>query len=584
MSRKTSRFGWLNSLESFGVNDNTDTLDKNPDSTFTQADTQTVPGLKGQAQPHVASSGATLSFESGEQGDPNVEQSLTGGEGGDPATGVEPGAAGNPDPATGEGAGTQEPLGTGAPATDADEPGAGEPGSAAPAVVVPAGVTEAELIEEATVTDDVDNLDTDVAEVNEYVEEAIESLETGIDALARLEQVNDIASSSMDEGGLDRTGAAMLTHAVESFMASVPGSHAVSARGIVSSVESFGGTGSRHFSTEASIAGVKEMMGKWAANAKKAVEEIIQRIIQMVQFLLSRFGQIEKRLDKQMTALNGIKTDNAITVKNKSVAQRLNWNGKVSTTFSRSLSAVLQAQQTINASMQGRPAAIESLIKDLSKNPEEWNSGRQKLLETIAVTARLPNGNVTKKDGKTIYTSGDLPGGKVLVQTMADESKGLMDNLRSYSVRMEDKEGLTVNESVTTMTVNEAKAAIKVAKEIVAENGKLNEAVKAAKSAYMVLMKAVPKEMGPNLQGNYFQRFSQALRALSTITVRMMSEPATTFSKYALTLVRDTTLYVDMTIKANKAGKESKNALDVAKMPRALANNASSSSTAVATA
>ncbi len=564
-----SRFGLLSSLESFGVNDITDTLDKNPDSTFTQADTQTVPGLKTQAAAHVPNSSASISFENTEGGDPTVEAPLAGGAGSDPATGAEQGAAGNPDPATGEGAGTQEPLGTGEPAVTPTEPVAGEPGAAAPVVVTPEGVTEEELVASATVTDDVDSLDTDVAEVSEYVEEAVESLESGIDALARLEQVSDIAGASMDDGGLDRTGAALLTHAVESFARSVPGTGG--AHGVVSSVESFGGTGSRHFSTQHSLENVREMMANWAAKAKKAVEEIIQRIAQMIQFLLSRFGQIEKRLDKQLAALNAVKSDNVLTVKNKSVAQRLNWNGKVSPTFSRSLAAVLQAQQTINASVQGRPAQAEALFKELAQNPDDWNSARQKMLESIAVTARLPNGSVSKKDGKTVYTSGDLPGGKVLVQYMADESKGLMENLRSYSVAMKDKPGVTVDENVTTMTVAEAKAAIKVAKEIVAESGKLRESEKAAKAAYNAIMKAIPKDIGPNLQGNLFQRFSQALRALSAVSVRMMAEPGTTFSKYALGLCRDTTLYVDLTLKANKAAKESKNALDVNKIPRALA-------------
>lgn len=137
-----------------------------------------------------------------------------------------------------------------------------------------------------------------------YDAEALSGICSGLEAIA------EEAELSIAEGGLNKSGAAMMTRGVEELLGRI----GMGADAAVVSVESFGASGSREESTVASVEGIKEQAQNLWEYLVKKYEEIREKVFVWFKKVFSTAAGLKKKaqaIAKQATDKNGTKKDKA---------------------------------------------------------------------------------------------------------------------------------------------------------------------------------------------------------------------------------------------------------------------------------
>lgn len=130
------------------------------------------------------------------------------------------------------------------------------------------------------------------------------------DICAGLEAIAEEAELTIAEGGLNKSGAAMMTRGVELLLGRI----GMGADVAVVSVESFGASGSREESTVASCEGIKEQAQNLWDYLVKKYEEIREKVFVWFKKVFSTAAGLKKKaqaIAKQATDKNGTKKDKA---------------------------------------------------------------------------------------------------------------------------------------------------------------------------------------------------------------------------------------------------------------------------------
>jgi len=392
------------------------------------------------------------------------------------------------------------------------------------------GLDEAQVEQEVKLVDETEQLQA--------------SLESADAAISETEKFANIAEQSVDNGGLDGTGAAMLEASFESLheKLGIPYSQRV-----VPSFESFGGVQQKMIATNQTNSNVKERLKKVMEFIKNAAAELLKRIGEIVQFLISRVGDAGKKLDKLESELNGLSEGKVLEITHYGLIKRLGVNGSVDN-LAKDLRTLYDTQKyAIEIAKQ------RSTMGYLKKVVAGEQVQKTEVFEKMFEMPQLPGRTVKKEGTKNIVTGAMLPGDRQVTQITYDPHSlpekmldGLKQAMTGYKSSLETIEPPNKgNGKMKTLSVADAKVAIKAARELLKMVQETDEVSKALKQAGAEMI-----TIGAIMEKGIFD--DALVRSYMINLGRYVGEPALSLARLSSSVVRDLCIYIELSIRGHK--------------------------------
>lgn len=179
----------------------------------------------------------------------------------------------------------------------------------------------------------MDSPEADEVEVEKAEAEVVsveEAIDEGIDVIQQVETIADIVERGNENGGLNQTGAELLTATLESLYDRV-GIAKTHGEQFVPSLESFGGTGSRIRAGNIALEDMKEKAKKIWETIRKAISVLIEKLVAFYNWVFD----LAKRYKSRVAKLNELveKAPDAAKIssfEDANIAQAMSIGGKVS--------------------------------------------------------------------------------------------------------------------------------------------------------------------------------------------------------------------------------------------------------------
>tara|TARA_B100000700_G_scaffold288181_1_gene344447 strand:+ start:9449 stop:10759 length:1311 start_codon:yes stop_codon:yes gene_type:complete len=343
---------------------------------------------------------------------------------------------------------------------------------------------------------------------------------------AGLESICGAASATIPEGGLKRSGAAMLHVAVEGYA-----NRLGLEESFVPGIESFGSEGEAITATQVSVEGIKETIQRvW-----EAVKAAVLKAIEAVKAWFAKFFINAEKIKARAEAIKaGVKDKTGDAKESKvsvgSAVAKLHKGGKLASvsTVAAEVKTVLGNVVTAQTELTKTAGALGDIVGKVAK--ENAEKGAELLVEAGLKLVEAPQafkGALDLKestvDGEKAYFSDELFGGKV-IKMVADE--------KSYSASLQDKADVKLDDAdkeVSTLAVADIESLCDLvidcadelagAKDTVFDKGSdvKNDLLKAGKDASAALRDDADKAVASNTQA--------IVRMLPTFT-RMVDQPS----------------------------------------------------------
>jgi hypothetical protein len=404
-----------------------------------------------------------------------------------------------------------------------------------------------------------DNLESEIAEVNDAHEEGAESeaqIDEAEETAEALESFRVALEGIAGQGGLDRNGALMLNLALEHFDRRLgtdveqPG------------LESFGNLSSRERATQIAMEAVSDRIKQiW-----KAIVDAITKAIAWVKGYYNKvFGAAEK-LEKRAKALADRAKNTSGTAKNKKienerVAKALMIQGTMPNVVSEA-----KHLQSVLAAVVGKTAAKAGEVGEKAAEAIDGLNAAQipallKLVDPIDGSEKLANGEVAglpnPPAGLELYRTKQLFGGQAIISRVpAGESDDLATQVKQLaaSTFLVSKYSSSVKEptnfGVPTLSVSDCENAAGVVEAIAGELlnlRKAQEKIGAAQSKLVAAAKKAANGAG-NEEDEAKRKELNAMTSVANAANRLMTQPQASFAKYTLNTAKALLDYVEKSL------------------------------------
>lgn len=409
--------------------------------------------------------------------------------------------------------------------------------------------------------DNAESLETDLIEINDEagaVDADEELIEVADDTAEALEAISNDLRVIAQNGGLNKSGAIMLNHALEAHYTRV----GISMSSNTLATESFGGTGSRSDQTVLAAEAID-------VNVKKIWESIVTWIQQMIQHVKDLFNKIfdgatklKARAEKTIKTIAATKGDaKEKTFVKDGLAAALHVNGTVAQLGTTSANLAVTAK-VINGSL------VDAGIKGAEALLAALSSGNLDSLKTAAGVYQSTGTAVDKFESVGIKNPGEglkvtkgqeLPGGKALLSIVpesADAKPSAVAETRTKlgsfntAVKPPEKAALPVLSLADADKV--AKNVLAIADAVLSYKSKQNS-VATLKSKIMAEAKKqanapteAPKDGAAPAEG---KMSSSDARSLAKGACSMADQPAAAAAPYLVNTGKSMLDYVDLSLK-----------------------------------
>jgi hypothetical protein len=262
------------------------------------------------------------------------------------------------------------------------------------------------------------------------VERCLEDCSQLSNVVAGLEAIAVAAASTIEDGGLDRNGAALLHVGVESLMSPL----GIQAEEVVASMEAFGGDHTRIESTQVSVESIKSKakdVWAWLVAQFTKVKEFVNKWYLKLFSGAKKLGERAKAVAKKANDVKGSTAD-ADDIKLGSMAKSLHIDGKVENIGTGVASFKTFASKVFVDSHITAMGAVDAAVtalkdvdpKDLSKSTVDFSkvgdpvktavAAARTMTTELGATKTAPSG-FTSGEGTEIKASDEYMGGKVII-------------------------------------------------------------------------------------------------------------------------------------------------------------------------
>lgn len=406
---------------------------------------------------------------------------------------------------------------------------------------------------------DAENLESKLLEVNESAEEGetaeAETAEAGEVAEA-LEAFADILKAGNGDGGLNKTGAAILSAAMEHFSNRVGiGSSAIS-------LESFTGPSTRVGATNVAMEDLKtkakEIWAAIVAAVKKAIEWVKAHFMKVFD-AATKLQERAKKLQEQANAITGQAKDK--TIENGALFKALQIGGKIPSAYSSAVKnlevvakgAYIQAADA--ASAMGNTLAELFEKQEISAGAEFMGPLAITGLNKVANPATMGFGELGKN--VAVSSSPELPGGMALVTRWPAAKLSAADTvavlpkcgagITPYKAGAKAPEGT----QLPTLAASEAGKCAAVVEELAGETikyrAKLGELEKIKQRIIAAAEKAGNSANSEADEGK--SKDLSTIQKLGVGTTRLLDQPAASVAPYLLNTGKAILGYVELSLK-----------------------------------
>ena len=298
---------------------------------------------------------------------------------------------------------------------------------------------------------DVQSAEDEVVAVEEQIDDAQ-------DVIDQIGQVSEIVEQGQENGGLDQTGAQLLTATLESLYARV--GLQVNGR-VTPAIEEFGSVSSRLRSTSVAVEDMKSKVKVIVQNIMKALRVLWEKVSKFMQEIFTQMGRYEARSRKLRDLVGKVDDRSKVeSFKDANIARALAMGNSISGNLKSDLRSTVEAVSSMTKySGQIVNNFGKSYIQLLSEiNPHGFKDGAEgsddKIIKFVNEVNHFVHGNqkdfARNVEGDTIYSE-KLLGNKrigIKIQT-GDNKKTLKANW------VVDTADVDVNDSITPLNKNE---------------------------------------------------------------------------------------------------------------------------------
>lgn len=431
----------------------------------------------------------------------------------------------------------------------------------------------------------VDSLETeltDVAQAEQELQVADAETEEAVETKEAMESMIFALESAMQTGGLDRNGAAVLAVATDHMLNRM--GYPVHGRG-KTSLESFGGAGSRQQATRVALEGLKAKVKEIWDAIIKALKDGWKKV---KDFFLKIFGGAEKlearakALAERVNGLTGSAKEKDFEDERVAKALWMSGGGEIKT-GSANLKTVATTVYSEAASFASKvPEQIkEAISKAIDKEQAAANEIATKL-DLGGWAGGISNIDVTNPEGEgfgsfdtdtvVVKKSAEMPGNAamLLVRPKATDFKSLAQwsfkrdtfdpkkkEATSFKLKTLDKSTMTT----ICEDVEDVASKIKVFRGTSEKLGKLkDDVIKLAEKMEKVSFSASDETEGDDAAKDQATKDKQAthkqLQAVFKNFGKFCDQPFATFGSYALTTGKCLLDYVELSVKQYEASKD----------------------------
>lgn len=276
--------------------------------------------------------------------------------------------------------------------------------------------------------------------------EAIDELEEAADGLG---EVAEDVEASMEDGGLSPQAARFMQHAVESYT-----NRLGVAAPVVTSMESFGGTSGRLSATQVSLEGIKEFLKEIWAKIKSLIMSLFAKAKNLWIKLFDAAGKLAKRAEaikKKARDTSGTASEKKIEVNLKPI----HLGGKAP----NPVAAAKQLKDLVDDNIKAKNEAYVNIAETLANLLGDWSPANQAIFSSVKALP-LTGFRVDKRFGDNVQveTSGELPGGRMMVESMPANAKQFLEQIagsRGYITDFAEKSKDVDTGDINTMSLGD---------------------------------------------------------------------------------------------------------------------------------
>ena len=416
-----------------------------------------------------------------------------------------------------------------------------------------------------------ESLETDLVEVTEDENEqagAEAEQDEAVEVAEALESLVDTLKVTAANGGLDKGGAQVLALSVNHMYSRVGFGKQTAAV----SLESFGGSSSRVGATTLAMEDIKSKIVEiW-----KAIVAAVKKAIQWVKdYFVKIFGaaqKLEKRAKELESKANGLndKTAKEKTFDNESLAKALMIRDAVPASFGAEVEKVVTIGKAVFAAAADWGTEIGSSVADEMEKSVDA-AGVPAALKALGFSApsipgmsKLSNPDASgfsdPGKGVEISISAEMPGRQALVSrfpagmVQGEEAGEIISKVSCAVGPFKPNDKPSSKATLNTLTTSEASkvagAVAKLAEEVIGYKAKLDKATKVQERIAKAAEKAgsaAAKEDDAAVAG-----YLKTLQKYGSSMPRIISNPASSFSSYALKTGKSALDYVEQSLKQYK--------------------------------
>lgn len=408
------------------------------------------------------------------------------------------------------------------------------------------------------VDEGAENLETellDVADSQEEVESNDEQIEEAGDTIEALESLRLKLVTSLESGGLDRTGADILSGELKGHYKRV----GLDMPQAAPALESFGGSTSRIQATQLAI----ESIGEQAKKIWDAIVVAVQRSIDFIVNLFQKIFLSAEKVEARAKALaeRADKT-NASGSAPKSFKQlrlvKSLYMGKAVPANDEGAKALAKAADELFGGYAGMLTKLEGAIKyvegGLKGEQVNWRDAVSEIGTAVTAEGLKPVGGAKGagfdvSENSEVLRSEELPGGRAVIVVVPGDEKNIK-GIKAGVFEFDPKGSAPEKDDVPVLDLSAAKA-------IAEQVGKIAGGVKARKAdldkakALKNRLIKVAKGAGKAKEGG--EGMAQA-RELFQGTAKLIDQPFAAFNIYALNTSKALLDHVELSLKAYDGG------------------------------